>query len=139
MQRHHAQSFDFPRLVQLPTNIDDRGALTAIEAGIDMPFDLNRCYLLHHLSAARGGHAHKETYQLVVSAAGSCQVCLSPDGIQKKTFELNTPTQGLLIAPMTWIELPVFSSDALILVLASTHYESSKVIRDWDVFVNMVC
>ena len=123
------------RLIPLTTNLDERGALTVIETDLDIPFTINRCYVLHHLNGPRGGHAHQKTHQLVVAASGSCQISLS-DGIRNEMFVLDTPTQGLLLSPMTWIEMPIFSLDAVIVVLASTHYDSTQVIRDWDIFLH---
>ena len=120
-------------VVELKTNKDNRGSLTVIEGGQDIPFDIKRCYIIHHLEAARGGHAHPHTRQIVIAVHGSIRMELS-DGVMRKSFDLNSPTQGLLINPMTWIEIVEFSQDAVVSVLASTHYDHKLTIRDWDQF-----
>ena len=123
------------QLIELKTNNDSRGSLTAIEAASNIPFEIKRCYLLHHLVAARGGHAHRDTQQLVISASGSINIRLS-DGLVSKSYSLDTPTFGLLINPMTWIEIPEFSTGAVVVVLASTHYDHRRTIRMWGEFLN---
>lgn len=122
------------KLIELKTYIDGRGSLTSIEGAIDIPFDIQRCYLVHHIEAERGGHAHPENQQLVIAAAGSARMNLH-DGQNSQSFRLETPTRGLLIDPMTWIEISEFTSDAVLLVLASTHYNNQKTIRNWDQFM----
>lgn len=122
------------QLVRLKNNIDSRGSLTAIEADIDIPFEIRRCYLLHHLQAARGGHAHRDTRQLVIAASGSLCMRLS-NGEESKVFSLDSPIIGLLINPMTWIDISEFSTGAVVVVLASTHYEGDRTIRNWEQYL----
>jgi dTDP-4-dehydrorhamnose 3,5-epimerase-like enzyme len=124
------------KLIEIKTNIDTRGALTPIEGAINIPFEIKRCYILHHMEAARGGHAHPATQQLVIAAAGTVRIDLN-DGRSSQSFSLNVPSQGVIINPMTWIEIPEFTSDAAIVVLASTHYNHKKTIRDWDQFIKL--
>jgi hypothetical protein len=123
------------KLIELKTNNDTRGSLTAIEGGMDIPFEIRRCYLLHHLELARGGHAHRDTHQLVIAASGSISIILSK-GIVSKPFIMDSPKYGLLIAPMTWIEIPKFSLDAVVVVLASTHYRHDRTLRNRELFLS---
>ncbi len=123
------------KLIELNTNNDTRGSLTAIEGGIDIPFEIKRCYLLHHLESARGGHAHRDTHQLVIAASGSISLMLS-NGTVSKLFILDSPKYGLLIAPMTWIEIPQFSLGAVVVVLASTHYRHDRTLRNRELFLS---
>lgn len=125
------------KLIDLKTDVDVRGSLTAVEGAIDVPFDIKRCYMVHHVAAARGGHAHPDTHQLVIAAAGTVRIDLH-DGHASQSFRLEAPTRGLIINPMTWIEMSEFTSDAVLLVLASTHYMHQKTIRNWDQFINMM-
>ena len=59
---------------------------------------------------------------------------LVEDGTSSETVLLNDPTQGLYIGPMVWREMFDFSEDAVLLVLASRHYEEADYIRDHDEF-----
>ena len=120
--------------IRLRSNVDDRGTLTAIEGGIEVPFEIARCYFMHGVLGSRGGHAHRASHQIVMAVAGSCRLRLS-DGIATEELLLDSPTRGVYIGPMTWIELPFVSPQAVILVLASTHYDNTKVIRDWNEYV----
>jgi hypothetical protein len=81
----------------------------------------------------RGGHAHKELYQLIIAAGGSFDVVLD-DGSQTQTVTLNRPYQGLKIVPGIWRELKNFSSGSCCLVIASHHYNEKDYIRDYKEF-----
>jgi dTDP-4-dehydrorhamnose 3,5-epimerase-like enzyme len=124
------------KLIEIKTNIDSRGHLTPIEGSTDVPFEIKRCYIVHHMVAARGGHAHIDTQQLVIATAGTVRLELR-DGRNSHTFRLETPSQGLLIDPMTWIEISDFSDNAALLVIASTHYDHHKTIRDWNYYITL--
>jgi hypothetical protein len=113
------------------------GNITVIEERKLVPFDIKRVYYLYDVpgGAERGGHAHKELYQLVVAASGCFDVILD-DGRNKKVVELNRPYYGLLIVPGIWRELINFSSGAICLVLASAKYDKVDYIRDYKDFIN---
>jgi len=119
---------DQVRWVDFTSNRDVRGALTVIESGQDTPFAIKRIFYMHHITTDRGGHAHKETDQVVVAVAGSFKLELF-DGSNSKNYELNDPTKGLYIPRMTFIKVSDCSKDMVCLVLASTHYDINKSIR----------
>ena len=98
-------------MVELDKHHHEKGNITVVENGITVPFDVKRVYYLYDVPGGetRGGHAHKELYQLMVAASGSFSVILD-DGTVKRTFVLNRPYQGLLIVPGIWRELDDFSS-----------------------------
>lgn len=109
------------------------GNITIIEGGKNVPFDIKRIYYLYDVPGgeSRGGHAHKELYQLVVAASGSFDVLLD-DGTNKKVVTLNRPYYGLLIVPGIWRELLEFSSGAVCLVLASLVFDEGDYIRNYE-------
>ena len=115
---------------------DRKGNLSVIEANNTVPFDIKRVYYLYDVpgGAERGGHAHKNLYQLIVAASGSFSVTLD-DGKVKRTVVLNRPYQGLVVVPGIWRELTEFSSGAVCLVLASEKYDESDYIRDYQEFL----
>lgn len=114
--------------------IDARGALTAIEAQQTVPFDIKRVYFLNRIKADRAGHAHRDTQQLVIAVAGQFQLELS-NGKQSCVHYLEDSSRGLYIPPMLFIRLSHFSDDAVVMVMASTHYDKSRSIRSWDEYV----
>ncbi len=122
---------DAVRWIDLPSRRDARGVLTAVEGGQDIPFEIKRVYLLHDIGADRGGHAHRDTTQVVVAVAGCCEMLLC-DGTETRRFVLDDPTRGLLLVPMLFISIRGFSAGVRVMVLANTHYVPSRSIRGWE-------
>lgn len=120
LDRHHSQR---------------KGDISVVENGKEVPFDVKRIYYLYDVpgGADRGGHAHKELYQLIVAASGAFTVVLD-DGINKKAFTLNRPYQGLLVKPGIWRTLTDFSSGSICMVLASEKYDEKDYIRVYNDF-----
>jgi hypothetical protein len=106
-----------------------------IEGNKNIPFDIQRLFYLYDIPSGedRGGHAHKELYQLIVAASGSFNVMLD-DGRNKKIVTLNRPDYSLLVVPGTWSNLMEFSSGAICLVLASHKYQESDYLRQYSEF-----
>lgn len=124
-----AGNLDAVRWVDLPSHADDRGVLTAVESGVDVPFEIKRVYFVHDVTAERGGHAHRETHQ-VVTARGRCQMVLS-DGTTERRYVLDDITRGLYIGPMLFIRMTDFAPGTVVISFASTHYDTSRSIRSW--------
>jgi hypothetical protein len=124
--------------VILPLNkIHNRaGNITIVESKKNIPFDIKRIYYLYDIPGGegRGGHAHKELYQMIVATSGSFDVLLD-DGLNKKIVTLNRPDFGLLVVPGIWRELLEFSSGGICLVLASETYDEHDYLRVYDQFL----
>ena len=125
---------DQVRWIDLHPKLDERGSLTAIEGEQTVPFKIHRVYFIQSTAPARAGHAHRDTEQLLIPVAGSCEVSLS-DGIAEKRYVCDRNSRGLYIVPMLFIRVFNFSPDAVVLVLASTHYDSSRSIRTWAAYL----
>lgn len=130
-------SLDAVRWVDLPSHADDRGVLTAVESGVDIPFEIKRVYIVHHVQAQRGGHAHRATHQIVVAAHGRCELVLF-DGTETRSYLLDDPRRGLLLGPMLFIRMHNVSPDAAIVVMASTHYDKKKSIRSLEEYLEAI-
>jgi len=132
-------SISLARIVSLPTSVDPRGALTAVEGGIDAPFEIKRLFYMWGIKEPfeRGSHAHPDTEQLLICVSSSLNIDLS-DGQSTQTYRLDDPTRGLYLPPMIWTYLYDFTPETVCLALASTHYEPGKVIRDWDQYCRMI-
>jgi dTDP-4-dehydrorhamnose 3,5-epimerase-like enzyme len=113
------------------------GNITVIEGKKHLPFDIKRVYYLYDIPGGegRGGHAHKELFQLIIAASGAFDVFLD-DGQNKKIVTLNRPNFGLLVVPGIWRELLEFSSGAICLVLASNIYNENDYIREYKDYIN---
>ena len=120
---------------------DERGSLVAVEIGQEkaIPFEIQRVYYIYRTEpgVSRGFHAHKNLRQVAIPVAGSCRMLLD-DGQKRESVWLNDPSKGLLIESMTWREMHNFSSDCVLLVLASEHYNEKDYIRDYEQFASLV-
>ena len=127
------------RIIDLHKEIDRRGNLTVVEQIKDIPFNISRVYWVYDVPGGknRGGHAHKHCRELLVAASGSFSVTLD-NGLEKRTFLLNHPYQGLLINTNVWRTLDDFSSGALCLVIAEDPFSEEDYIRDYDDFMAFI-
>ena len=124
-------------LLTLPKNHQLNGNLTSITNSQEVPFDIKRIYYLYDVPGgnSRGGHAHKDLYQIMIALSGSFSVTLD-DGKLKRNFLLNQPYQGLLIPPGLWRDLDNFSSGSICMVLASEVYDENDYFRDYEKFID---
>jgi len=123
--------------VVIPLNkIHNRaGNITVIEGNNHIPFDVRRIYYLYDIpgGVTRGGHAHKELFQLVVAVSGSFKLLLD-DGFNKRVVTLDRPDYGLIIVPGIWRELFDFSFGSICMVLASLQYDENDYLRTIEKF-----
>jgi len=127
-----------PCLIQLPRFYDLRGNLSYIEEDTHLPFRLRRVYWIYDVPGGeqRGGHAFRETEELIVSLSGSFDIVLN-DGKDEWRFMLNRSYNGVLVPKMIWRTLENFSTNSLALILSSTDYSEDDYIRDWEEFIRM--
>jgi dTDP-4-dehydrorhamnose 3,5-epimerase-like enzyme len=115
---------------------NETGSLVFLEAAKDVPFEIKRVYYLYGIEngARRGFHAHKNLLQAYICVYGSCKVLLD-DGKEKTDVILDDPSEGLFLEKNTWREIYDFSPGAVLLVLASEHYDEDDYIRNYDDFI----
>jgi hypothetical protein len=118
-------------ILDIPKIYDIRGNIAVIEKEL-LPFPIKRVYYLFDVpsSAKRGGHAHKEQFELLISLSGSFDVVLN-DGKETQKVTLNKPDKGLLIKSNIWRELDNFSSGSVCLVISSGEFLEEDYIRDF--------
>lgn len=116
--------------------LDMRGTLTVAEFDQDIPFTAQRCFLVHDVPSVevRGEHAHRHCAQFLIAIKGRLHV-IADDGTHREEFILDDPRTGLLLPPLTWGIQYRYSADAVLLVLASHHYDPADYIRDYDAFL----
>ena len=112
---------------------DDMGQLVALEEGRDIPFEIKRVYYMYATGEGvhRGFHAHKNLQQILICIHGSCKILLD-NGADKKVVSLEKPYEGLYVTNDMWREMYDFSSDAVLMVLASEFYHENDYIRDYE-------
>ena len=127
------------KFYNLPLIEDMRGNLSFAECGQYLPFIPKRYFLVFDVPGKeiRGEHAHKEVHQYLVCVRGSCTVVVD-NGRQRQEFLLNSPTQGLYIPPMIWGIQYKYTSNAMLMVLASDVYSAGDYIRNYDEYLQKV-
>jgi UDP-2-acetamido-3-amino-2,3-dideoxy-glucuronate N-acetyltransferase len=127
------------KFYNLPLIKDMRGNLSFTEYGQYLPFIPKRYFLVFDVPSKeiRGEHAHKQVHQYLVCVRGSCSVVVD-NGRQRQEFLLNSPAQGLYIPPMIWGIQYKYSSDAVLMVLASDVYSADDYIRNYDEYLQEV-
>ena len=118
--------------VRFPVKGDERGRLVIQESCSELvPFEIRRTFFIFDTTpgTVRGHHAHYKNRQMLICVSGACTIdCEMPDGT-KRSYRLDWPDKGLLIEGMVWHEMKEFSKDAVLLVLASEHYDESDYVR----------
>ena len=125
-------------IIKIPKIDDYRGNIAFIEKDV-VPFEIKRVYYLFDIpsNARRGGHSHKEQFELLIPLSGSFEVIID-DGKEKRVIALNKPDKGLLIKSNVWRELENFSSGSVCLVISSGEYLEEDYIRDYQEFLNYI-
>lgn len=125
------------KLIELPKIIDSRGNLTFIEQLRHIPFEIKRVYWIYDVPGGeiRGGHAFIEQREFIVALSGSFDVVIN-DGKSEQRYHLNRSYFGLYVPAGLWRHMDNFSTNAVAMVLSSTHYSEADYIRDFDSYLN---
>jgi len=120
----------------MPVVPDLRGSLTVGEFQRDIPFAVQRYFMVFGVPSreTRGAHAHRQCHQFLICVHGNCSV-VADDGRHRVEVRLDSIDTGLYLPPMVWGIQYQYSADAVLLVFASHHYDSSDYIRDYDEFL----
>ncbi len=124
------------RTISLPKISDPRGSLSFLESNLHVPFVVRRAYWIYDVPGGevRGGHAYRSLEEFFVALSGSFDVVLD-DGRRKESVSLNRSYFGLYVPRMTWRHLENFSTNAVCLILASSHYQEDDYLRDYEQFL----
>ena len=124
------------RQIDLPVIPDPRGNLTFVEGGRHLPFEIRRAYWVYDMPGGeqRGGHAYRTLDEFMIALSGSFEVVLD-DGFAEKSVLLNRSYFGLYVPSMVWRHTENFSTNAVLLVLASAPYDEGDYIRDRGAFI----
>lgn len=114
--------------IDIPTITDDRGSLSVLEKLL--PFEIKRVYFIHGAGGSkRGGHRHKESIQATICVHGSVEI-MCDNGKEQINYLLDSPEKCLMLEPHDWHVMHNFSSDSVLLVLASNYYDKSDYIYE---------
>ena len=122
------------KLIDIPSHEDSRGILSAIEQNTDVPFKIKRIFYLYNIKKNRGGHALKNTDEMLRAVSGSFSIRLS-DGRKTKTFRMSNPSKGLFIPHRIYLDMYDFTDNAVCLVLANRKYDTKEYLKTTDEFL----
>lgn len=124
-----------PQIIQLPKFLDERGNLSFFENDNQLPFTIRRVHWIYDVPGGeeRGGLAYKTTEEFIVAMSGSFDVKVD-DGKKEYHFSLNRSYMGVYVPAGTWRTITNYSTNAVAVITASTHYDSNDAIRDYDEF-----
>lgn len=117
---------------------DERGKLVVIEGGQAIPFDIKRVFYIYgsDSTVVRGKHANRKSEFVLINVAGTSKVRIT-DGKEEIIVKLNKPMMGVYIPKMIWKDMYDFSTDSVLLVLASTHYDGEEYIRNFEEYLQI--
>jgi dTDP-4-dehydrorhamnose 3,5-epimerase-like enzyme len=124
-----------PYFISVGSSRDERGILEFAEYPGHLPFEPKRAFVISQVPGAsvRGQHAHSTTSQLLMCVSGSMTARFISES-HENSFELNPSSGWLLVPPMNFGELRNFSSDCVLVVLASEQYNPDEYISDFEEF-----
>lgn len=114
-------------LIELQTMTDQRGTLTVIDK--ILPFEIKRVYYIYDVKKERGGHRHKKTTQAFICLTGSCEINVEKKG-KKEKYVLDKPNKCLILQPEDWHTMDKFSKNAILLAIASEHFDKEDYIQE---------
>lgn len=123
-------------LYHLNCVVDLRGTLAVGEFGLELPFKPNRFFVVFDVPTpeVRGQHAHRKCHQFLICLKGSCRILLD-NGRNRRDLLLDRPTLGVHMPPMIWGTQYNYTSDAILMVFASDHYDPGDYIRAYEDFL----
>ncbi len=94
------------------------------------PFKITRVNYVYDVpvGAVRGGHAHRLIHELCTCPVGSMSVTVE-DATGSKTMTITSPTEGIHIAPGTWITLHDFVPGTVLVIMCSGLFDPKECIR----------
>lgn len=118
---------------------DERGHLVVVEGNQSIPFEIKRIFYIYGSDPAvvRGQHANRESEFVLINVAGTSKVRIT-DGSEEYIIELDRPHMGVYLPKMIWKDMYDFSADSVLLVIASTHYDGSEYIRDYNEYLRVM-
>ena len=126
--------------VQIKKAAEPDGILYVLENNREIPFDIQRVFLVANVQQGktRGDHATKRTRLVLFPVSGSCNVVVD-DGETKESFQMNDPSEGLLIEPMVWRSMQEFTPDCVMMAVCDRQYEpGNETWDDYQTFLEII-
>ncbi len=132
--------FNQAQMLEFAQKGDERGHLVIVEGMKDIPFDIKRIFYIYGSdeNVVRGQHANRESEFVLINVAGTSKVRVKDGKGNEAVYSLNRQHTGIYLPKMVWKDMYDFSEDSVLLCLASTHYDSSEYVRDYETFLKIV-
>ena len=129
-------NYEMVRLLEFSQRGDERGHLVIVEGMQDIPFNIARVFYIYgsDKDVVRGQHANKKSEFVLINVAGTSKVRVKDGKGNEAVFSLNRPHTGIYLPSMIWKDMYDFSSDSVLLCLASEHYNAEEYIRSYEEF-----
>lgn len=127
------------RVIDFEIHPDERGKLTSLSSSKEIPFEIKRLYYTWDMpkEAIRGGHAHRNLDEVVICLHGFCDFVLD-DGKETLTIHLDQPNKGIYIPAHLWRDFRNFSSDCVVILIASDYFHPEDHIKDYNEFLELI-
>jgi len=122
------------RKVSFSTFKDERGDLTVAELKDYIDFDIKRIYYVTDTKLPRGGHAVRTEKKIYVCTNGKCTGRFF-DGEKWEEFELNGPSDAVIMEGFYWREFVNFEPNTVLLALSSINYDNKLYQMNIDDYI----
>jgi dTDP-4-dehydrorhamnose 3,5-epimerase-like enzyme len=111
---------------------DDRGSLSFLEGGKEIPFEVKRVFWIYDIpeGKSRGAHAHRICHEAIFPVSGSFTLMVD-DGVYRTSFRMDSPHRGVFIPAGVWCELTDFAPGSVCVVMASHPYLAEGYVNDY--------
>ena len=124
------------RLLEFEEHNDTRGNMVVVEGLKNIPFDIKRIFYIYDTDPGviRGSHANRKSEFVLINVSGSSKVKII-DNDYEGIYILDKPNIGIYLPKMVWKEMYDFSSDSVLLTLASEPYDEKEYVRNYEDFL----
>lgn len=128
-----------PQIINFPKIGDPTlGYISVAEFENRIPFEIKRAFWAYFTpdSVIRGKHAHHQTEMVLIAVAGKIEITTEMHNKKPEVFVLENPNEGLYLPKLCWHTMK-YSHNSVQLVLASSFYNESDYIRDYNEFLKL--
>lgn len=125
--------FHFLEPISVQSFPDSRGNLGVSDFGHNPKFRIHRLYYITSVPVgeSRGAHGHKALEQIFYCLKGSFRLTVT-DSVNSDSVLISELSDGFFVPTGLWRDVDNFSHDCICLVLASSPYEISDYIFDFE-------
>lgn len=125
-----------PYIIDFPKIGEASLGYISIAEGQNLPFTPKRIYWTYFTpeDVERGGHAHLELEQILVSVAGKVELKIETIDGMVFNFVLDSPNRGVYIPKRSWRTMK-YTHNAVQMCIASIAYDEKDYIREYNEFL----